>query len=207
MRALPLLMVLGLGGLLYVQWEITPEQAPPPPPLGDIAPEQEEAPETAVSDRPLGDSQSYEVISQRPLFVEGRRPSEEAEQQAPAPEQAGAVEGLDFSAVLITPRQRVAWVKDAATGELLRLEPGKKLRGWTVQEVQPERLLLTDGDKKSELELREFLKQPVAPPPPARPQQPGARRPAARPQPTQQTRLHQRTRTPQTRPQNRTPGR
>jgi len=207
MKAILLLMALGMGGLLYVQWEIAPEQAPPLPPQSDATPEQEEAPESAATDRLLGDPQSYEVISQRPLFVEGRRPPEEAEQQAPAPEQAGAVEGLDFSAVLITPEQKIAWVKDAATGELVRLEPGKKIRGWTVQEVHPQRLLLADGEKKNELELREFpVQAAAAQPSPMRPLQPGARRPATRPLPSQQTRTQQ-TRTPRTRPPYRTPRR
>lgn len=185
MKAVLLLLVLGLSVLLYVQWEIAPEQAPrvvpgrgTPAPDGGVA-----ASGAAAEDFTLGDPRAFDVISRRPLFVEGRRPPEDGPPQAAAPERNEDLEGLDLSTVLITPREAVAWVKDAKSGGWIRLEPGKKIRGWTVQAVQPERLLLVSGTETAELELREFPAEAVAPRPPARPQRRSPRPQSKRPVP------------------------
>ena len=178
MRAVLLLLVLGLSGLLYVQWELAPEQAPSLAPQRGAAPSEGVEPKLAAEDFALGDPQAFDVISQRPLFAEGRRPPEDVPQEVVAPEQKEGLKGLNLSTVLITPRESVAWVKDAKSSELIRLEPGKKIRGWTVQAVQPDRLLLASGTETSELELREFPAEvKPAPRPPVRP---GARAPSKR---------------------------
>jgi hypothetical protein len=179
MRAVLLLLVLGLSGLLYVQWELAPEQAPSLAPQRGAAPSEGVEPKVAAEDFALGDPQAFDEISQRPLFTEGRRPPEDVPQEVVAPEQKEGLKGLNLSTVLITPRESVAWVKDAKSSELIRLEPGKKIRGWTVQAVQPDRLLLASGTETSELELREFPAE-AAPRPPVRPVRPGARAPSKR---------------------------
>ena len=178
MKAVLLLLVLGLSGLLYVQWEVAPEQAPPPVLQRGAAPSDggEPASQAAAEDFALSDPQAFDVISQRPLFAEGRRPPEDAPAEVIAPEQKEDLKGLNLSTVLITPQVSVAWVKDAKSSDLIRLEPGKKIRGWTVQAVQPDRLLLASGTETAELELREFPAE-AAPAPPARP---GARKPSKR---------------------------
>ena len=181
MKAVLLLLVLGLSGLLYVQWEVAPEQAPLPVIQRGAVPSDggEPALQAAAEDFALSDPQAFDVISQRPLFAEGRRPPEDAPAEVGAPEQKEDLKGLDLSTVLITPQLSVAWVKDAKSSDLIRLEPGKKIRGWTVQAVQPDRLLLATGTETAELELREFPAE-AAPRPPVRPVRPGARAPSKR---------------------------
>ena len=183
MKVVPLILVLGLSGLLYVQWEVAPEQAPLPIPQPGAPPSDGEVPaaQAAAENFALGDPQAFDEISQRPLFVEGRRPPEDAPVEVGAPEQMEDLKGLDLSTVLITPRETVAWVKDANSSEQIRLEPGKKIRGWTVQAVQPDRLLLASGKKTAELELREFPAEAVPPRLPARPVRSGARQRSRRP--------------------------
>ncbi len=183
MKAVLLLLVLGLSGLLYVQWEMTPEQAPGPIPQSGAERSEAVEPKAAAEDLVLGDPLAFDVISQRPLFTEERRPPEDAPAAVAVPEQSEDLKGLDLSTVLITPQKTVAWVKDAKSSELIRLEPGKKIRGWTVQAVQPSRLLLGTGKETAELELREFPAEVTPPRPPARPRRPAARPTSKRPVP------------------------
>jgi hypothetical protein len=182
MNTVLLLLAIGLSGLLYVQWEIAPERAPPPPPRhGETPAGAGEGVDAGAQadDFTLGDPASFDVISQRPLFIEGRRPEDAEVPEAVGPQQKEPLQGLDLTTVLITPDERTAWVKDAQTGELTRLLPGKQIRGWTVQAVEPDRLLLEAGGEKSELELREFKDMAAAPP--VQSVNPGARVPARRP--------------------------
>ncbi len=186
MKAVLLLLALGLSGLLYVQWAIAPEQAPSPIPQRGAAHSEAVEPKAGAEDLALGDPQAFDVISQRPLFTQERRPPEDAPAAVAVPEQREDLKGLDLSTVLITPQQTVAWVKDAKSSELIRLEPGKKIRGWTVQAVQPSRLLLATGKETAELELREFPAEVAPPRPPARrarPRRTGARPASKRPVP------------------------
>ena len=76
MKVVLLSLALGLGALLYVQWEIAPEQAPPPlPQRGADASDGGEIPaQDTAADFALGDPRGFDVISQRPLFSEERRP-------------------------------------------------------------------------------------------------------------------------------------
>jgi hypothetical protein len=131
----------------------------------------------------LDAADAFDVISQRPLFVEGRLPPDTTPAVEAPTVNDTALQGLDLNAVLITPDATVAWVKDQKAGEIVRLEPGGKIRGWTVQAVKPGMLLLAAGERSAEIQLREFPAQaaPVAQPKPeptkrSRPQRQNPRR-------------------------------
>lgn len=162
MRVVLILLLVGLGALLYVQWEIAPVQAPGRMPSRTMAqPGGQEVKSTKVDFAiTLDPPDAFDVISQRPLFVEGRRPPDTTLPVVPEPEvNDSALQGLDLSAVLITPNSSVAWVKDQTAGELVRLEPGRKIRGWTVRAVMPDMLWLAAGEQTAEIQLREFPAQ------------------------------------------------
>jgi hypothetical protein len=155
-----------LAAALYLEWYVAPLE----PPVATPAP----APGNPVGATagaiagsfvlPLADSDAYEVIAQRPLFSDSRRPPEpEAEQSAPQPEVATEdVEGLDLNAVIITTEETVALVRDAKSGDLLRVQAGEEVRGWKVETIDSGSILLKLGDRTATIELREF-----APPAPA----------------------------------------
>lgn len=177
-----MVLLVGLGGLLYVQWEIAPVQAPGRMPSRSIAQSGGQEVKSTQLDFAitLDAADAFDVISQRPLFIEGRRPPDTLPVVQEPTVTDTALQGLDLSAVLITPESKVAWVKDQKAGEFVRLEPGKKIRGWTVQEVQPGMLLLAAGERTAEIQLREFPAKaaPVAQKTP---------KPAKRPRPQRRT--------------------
>jgi len=182
MNAVLLLLAIGLSGLLYVQWEVAPEQAPTPPPRHGTVSEQGDEQDAAGGQQEiftLGDPETFDVISQRPLFTEGRRPPDAEGQEPEVPQQKEPIQGLALTTVLITPRETVAWVKDAQEGGLIRLQPGKDIRGWTVKAIESDRLLLESDGETAELELRKFKEMAVLPP--TQLARPGARVPGRRP--------------------------
>ena len=187
MRTVLLLLLAGLGGLLYIQWQIAPVQEPGRLPARDVpAPGGEDVKSTQVDFAiTLDAAEAFDVISKRPLFVEGRRPPEELPTVQEPVVKDMDLQGLDLKAVLITPQLTVAWVKDQKTGAIDKVKPGKKIRGWTVQAVKPDLLMLSSGERTAELQLREY---------------PAKAAPAAKPKP----RTAKRTR-PQRKPTRRTP--
>ena len=168
MKWVLILLGFGLGSLLYVQWEIFHEQPPQPASRSGDSPAVEKglAVQSVIDAFVLDDPAAFEEISRRPLFVESRRPPESTPKEVAPPEAKKELNGLDLKTVLITPQRTVAWLMDAKSSELVRLEPGGKVRGWTVEAVQPDRLLLIAGEETAELVLRKFPAQaaPVAPP-------------------------------------------
>ena len=87
---------------------------------------------------------------------------------------------MDLSAVVITGGVTSAWVKPPGSGDLIRLRLGDDLEGWSVKEIQPDRLVLERQGERDELPLRDFAAAPPAmpptPPPRARDPTPSARR-------------------------------
>ena len=125
-----------LAGVLYLQWQVVPVQAPPIPrprldaPSGPVGP----GAGTPAGGFKIGldERAEYDGISRRPLFNESRRP-DEPDAAAAAPQQDQDLEGLVLSAVLITPTQRVAWVRDGQAAQTLKLTAGERIRALGLQ--------------------------------------------------------------------------
>jgi hypothetical protein len=157
-----------LALILYAEWYVTPVEPPVPRPAsgsGDkaVAPQPVGAGRTFAI--PLPDRDAFDVIAQRPLFSNTRRPPEEDEQAEPEPEVVTeGVEGLDLNAVIMTSDEIVALVRDTKSGDLQRVKAGEQVRGWQVESIERGQLLLKLGDRTATIVLREFA--PVAPAPP-----------------------------------------
>lgn len=166
MKPLLLIMaVLGLGGLLFVQWGI----APALPPTLSVRPAAPQAPGSAERSletfaMPLKNKAVYAVIDQRPVFVQDRKPLEPAGTAVTAPEDPVGTDSLDYNGVLITRKGKLALILDTQTGKFTRLTLGERINGWTVQDIAEQRLRLSNGSKKVEIPLRIF--EPVVPIPP-----------------------------------------
>ena len=86
----------------------------------------------------------------RPIFSTSRRAF-----VAAAPEDAGAMKKGQFVlvGVLISPRQRSALLRDVATGKTVTVAQVGVVRGMTVGEVMPGRVVLRQGEESEELLL------------------------------------------------------
>lgn len=96
----------------------------------------------------------YDEILDRPLFVPGRNPPEEASAARPEPVQqpivpptftlAGIVIANDASkALLLKPNGK----------ELVHVLLGESIDGWTIQTIAPDRIELAKGEKTAEIVL------------------------------------------------------
>lgn len=105
--------------------------------------------------------ETYTEIEQRPLFVSGRRPP------AAAPSQAAQSNGLDKYAILgiIAAPDRAEAVLKAPTGDTLHLRAGQALEGWTLETIQPRKLVFSSAGQRQEIELKIGRLQPGQTPP------------------------------------------
>jgi general secretion pathway protein N len=134
---------------------------------------------------PLEDKEQYAVIMERPLFLPDRRPPEEEpeEKQEQKAETDADIASLDLNAILISPGETSAWIRDPKEKQLIHVKPGDGLHGWVVQKILSDRLVLQRQDESDTLVLRDYKNQPppVARPPPGR--QPSSTKPPKPPKP------------------------
>ncbi len=93
-------------------------------------------------------------IRMRPLFWEGRRPSEivAVESVAPEEEPAGNIDGVKLLGIFGS--GDTAGVIALVNGEKRRIFRGGTLKGWTLEAVEPDRIVLVEGDRREEIALQ-----------------------------------------------------
>lgn len=109
--------------------------------------------------QPPGEA-DFQVIELRPLFAPDRRPPEAGTgpvEDGPAP--PASLDGLVLTGIIGAGDQRVAIVEPAGPprpgSEALSLRAGDELRGWTVEAIGDDRILLVNGTERFEMELVE----------------------------------------------------
>ncbi|NKN32829.1 type II secretion system protein N [Marichromatium bheemlicum] len=148
-----------LGALQVWQWRhwqtplpdlAAPPPAPPQPPIDAPPPPPPRA--------------HYDAVLERPLFRPDRRPAPPPTTPDPNTARAApALERLTLTSVLITPEQRVAWVRVAEAGRSgQRIEVGDQMADWTVAAIHPDHILLERQGQIDRLPLRDFTR-PGAP--------------------------------------------
>lgn len=176
---LGLLILAGvLAAILVREWA----GWPPAPPQASDQGGQASLPETHKSKAPaspndlllpLEDKEQYAVIMERPLFLPDRRPPEDEpeENQEQKAETDADIASLDLNAILISPGEISAWIRDPKDKRLIHVKPGDGLHGWVVQKILSDRLVLQRQGENDTLVLRDYKNQPppvVAPTPPGR---------------------------------------
>ena len=175
MRLALALIGLGLGGVLFLQWRGWPPEPPAAPPTDTAAelPAAGEPRQSAGNLLPPPPREEYASVSERPLFLPDRRPPpDEPEDEGPVlPEELKELDGVDFSAVVITPDAVKAWITPySQERDWLRI--GDEIDGWTLTHIGPESLVLERQGETNELLLRDYANAPPpippTPPPAAR---------------------------------------
>lgn len=106
---------------------------------------------------------AFAVIEHRPLFAPDRRPSEdEPEAVGNDLEGPASLDGLALTGIVGAGAQRIAIIEQARAvrgaqddGKPLSLRVGDDLRGWTVDAIAVDRIVLVKGTMRHELELSE----------------------------------------------------
>ncbi len=170
MKPAVLVFIVILSGILYIQWELAPQAAPAPPKVAGVSSTQDSAaaPPAESALEPLPPRKEFEEIVSRTLFSASRRPEEEEPKEAPVVTlDTQALKVLTLSAIMITPKGRIALLRDRKTGETLRAAQGESLRGWDVSEVAEGAIRLQRREQSESMVLRDYSK-PVAVPRPAK---------------------------------------
>jgi len=170
-RALLALLAFALAAVLLWEWWGWPPPLPDSHALepaklpADLSSRPTE--ETTDLSAPLREKEEYAAVTERPLFLPDRRPpSEEPEEdESTEPDVPSDLAKLDLNAVLITPSESSAWIRDPEKKELIRLQPGDKLSGWAVHEILSDRILLERQGSKDTLVLRDYKNMPPPTPP------------------------------------------
>lgn len=94
--------------------------------------------------------QGFAETTARPVFVPVRRPP-----PPPAPPKPAMQKGqFVLLGALITKDKSIALLREVATGKATRVEKGKEIKGITVADIYPEKVVLTQYDDTEELVLK-----------------------------------------------------
>ncbi|WP_295390139.1 hypothetical protein [uncultured Thiodictyon sp.] len=169
---------LALTGVLLMQWRDWPR------PLSPVVPPGAAQGAAAGADPTAGlptapalpeSKEAYAGIAERPLFRPQRKPAPPpSAEPPPATVETGSLDGLDLTAVLISPEVTSAWIKDPSDPALKRLRLGDEQAGWSVKAILADRLVFERQGETHELLLLNFAAGQPAPPGAAPPGPPPA---------------------------------
>ena len=184
MKRLLVAILLGLCVLLVLQWRDWPPDrmsSRPDVPGEAIEPigEKEVNPLTQLP--PVVEKQDYVSVTERPLFLPGRRPPEEtpeSEDPKGAPgegEPLTALDAMDLNAVIITPDGAVAWVSTPNSPKPQKVRIGDEFEGWKVKAITPDNVDMQGLASTDSLVLRNYSQggQPSPNRPPREAAKPG----------------------------------
>jgi hypothetical protein len=179
MKWLPAFVLLALVSVLVLQWK----DWQPGPSRASLDAASSAAPNSLVGSEsdaaaqlpPPDPKDAYASVTDRPLFRPERRPEEEVDPDtlaSPDTDVLTSLDGMNLSAVIITPTLVSAWIQDPNEPRLRRLRIGDDLEGWSVQSILPDRILLERQGEQDALILRDYGKTPSPAPPMPVPRRP-----------------------------------
>lgn len=183
---LPLLLggvvILLLGGVI-LEWRILQNKETN---LSSFFPMQQKTPpEVAAAEEEfeLPALDEYEQMTERPLFMENRRPGSEIVAETAPPPLPPTPMNLKLMGVVVTPENKMALLTDAK-GKYKRLRVQEHLEGWVLVELKTDRVTLQQGEKHEDLPLlkiRPKQNMPMGMVPPSIPPPPPPGPPTGRP--------------------------
>ena len=163
MRTLLILLIFILGGVVYLQWQDWPSELNLSPVGASSGGAEEYLNTVGPGDFNLPPIEHYQVIIERPLFISGRRPLEPEAVSATKESVKSTLSNLQVQliGVVIKPEGQSVLVRDKKTNKTSYLAKGDRINGWTIDQIEPDRLLLTQLGKTEELSLRVYPDEPV----------------------------------------------
>ncbi|EGV31319.1 hypothetical protein ThidrDRAFT_2185 [Thiorhodococcus drewsii AZ1] len=172
-KLIPGILLFLLLAVLALQWKSWPPTAPVAK-VGDGSSQPAQPSSTDPSQpnpleklKSLEDKDTYANVLERPLFRPDRRPlppEEDVPDEPSTPDNAVELDTVDLTAVLISPALVSAWIRDPAQPKLVRLRIGDEYSGWSVQQIQEDRVLMERQGEEHALRLRDYSKaSPTAP--------------------------------------------
>jgi hypothetical protein len=109
----------------------------------------------------------FSELVERPLFRQDRRPF--VAEARPAPKRNPGVLAsqlkLVLTGVIMTPSGETAVVKDLVTHKTNHVKVGQTIKGWTLDKLESDKIVLKKGASTHEIILRDPARRPKAPPP------------------------------------------
>jgi hypothetical protein len=103
----------------------------------------------AANPQPLS-RESYAEIAERPLFVPTRRPPAVA---APTAAHSQTLDAYSIVGIVAAPDRAVALIH-GPTASILHLRKGETLEGWTLETIEPNKLVFVSGEQHQTLEFK-----------------------------------------------------
>lgn len=104
---------------------------------------------------PVGPLSDYLSIGERPLFTSDRRPFVFVAEASPVP--AGPRVEFELAAVIVTRDTRLALLRSNLTPTTQRVAPNQTIDGWTLSEVTPDSVVLSQNEVSMTVPLRRDL--------------------------------------------------
>ncbi|MBI5163066.1 MAG: hypothetical protein HY985_04100 [Magnetospirillum sp.] len=116
-------------------------------------------PWTAADADPLPPLESLSATLDRPLFSRGRRPPAGIHQARKVEALPASAPHLSVAGIAVAAGGRVALIQVEGVKDLLSVQPGGEVAGWTVADIQPGRIRLERAGEAFEAELREVKRR------------------------------------------------
>jgi hypothetical protein len=164
LKRLLIIALMGLSLLLVLQWRDWPPErliSRPDTPGDSPQPTGEKRDNPLAQLPPPVEKQDYVSVTERPLFLPGRRPPEET----PESEDQGAqkevepltaLDAMDLNAVIITPDGAVAWVSTPNSPKPQKVRIGDELEGWKVKAITSDNVEVQGLASTDSLVLRNY---------------------------------------------------
>ncbi|MDD5034549.1 MAG: hypothetical protein PHE55_07295 [Methylococcaceae bacterium] len=94
----------------------------------------------------------YTALVERPLFMEGRRPATDEGSASESVSVEKTPLTVKLMGVIFTPQDKLGLFLDAQ-GKYKRAHKNGVIGGWKVAEIQPDKVIMEQGDAKEELKL------------------------------------------------------
>ncbi|MFQ5935617.1 MAG: hypothetical protein ACE5LB_04335 [Acidiferrobacterales bacterium] len=138
--------------LAVIALELDPLQGGVPADVGAVATESKAKrpalPGATIEFPPM---REYAEIVKRPLFDASRRPPRiEAKQK---PDNRNALRQLTLTGVVMTPQRKFAILHDKRQRQMMRVEQGAPIAGWSLHEVRPDSVTFRKGAATHEMRL------------------------------------------------------
>jgi general secretion pathway protein N len=158
---LPLLVCSLLAAMVYLEVESAPRLDASSRPIAESI-EVAALPPAVIYEPPAANA--FDGVLARPVFAPSRRPPQDA--PAAAVEAAPVLAAFDLELVGITINgdERLALVQQPGVPVVLRMAPGAAAGGWTVETIEPDRVLFRSGTRLEEARLRDDSSPPEAQP-------------------------------------------